>query len=120
MSAARPHKGEPTSEDVIYEDGGDNVFADIGVRDPEDSLLRAKLAKKIADVIHKKRLSQTQTAKILGVDQPKVSKLVRGRISGFTSDRLLRFLTALGCDVRIEIKERHSSRRRGKVVIAAA
>jgi predicted XRE-type DNA-binding protein len=120
MSAAKVQKGEALSEDIIYEDGGENVFVDIGVSDPEDSLLRAKLARKIAVVIQKKGLSQTQIAKILGVDQPKVSKLVRGRISGFTSDRLLRFLTALGCDVRIEIKERRSNRRRGKVVIAAA
>lgn len=112
-------KGETSREGVTYEDGGENVFADIGVADPEDSLLRAKLAKKIASVIEKKGLSQTQIARILGVDQPKVSKLVRGRISGFTSDRLLRFLTALGCDVRIEIKDGRSSRRRGKVVIAA-
>jgi predicted XRE-type DNA-binding protein len=103
---------------VTYEDGGENVFADIGVRNPEDSLLRTKLAKRIAEVVERKELSQTQIARILGVDQSKVSKLVHGRISGFTSDRLLRFLTALGCDVRIEITER-SPRRRGKVIVAA-
>jgi predicted XRE-type DNA-binding protein len=80
------------SEDVIsYEEGGENVFADIEVRDPEASLLRAKLAKQIADLIEKKGLSQSDIAAILNVDQPKVSKLVIGRISGFTSDRLLRF-----------------------------
>ena len=108
------------SKDIIFEDGGENVFADIGVREPEESLLRAKLAKRIADVIEKKGLGQAQIAQILGVDQPKVSKLVRGRISGFTSDRLLRFLTALGCDVRIEVKEKHASHRRGRIVVAAA
>jgi predicted XRE-type DNA-binding protein len=108
------------SKDIIFEEGGENVFADIGVREPEESLLRAKLAKRIADVIEKKGLGQAQIAGILGVDQPKVSKLVRGRISGFTSDRLLRFLTALGCDVRIEVKEKHTSHRRGRIVVAAA
>lgn len=104
---------------VTYEDGGENIFADIGVRNPEDSLLRAKLAKRIAELIKRERLSQTQIARVLGVDQSKVSKLVYGRISGFSSDRLLRFLTALGCDVRIEIRQR-SPRRRGKVIVAAA
>jgi predicted XRE-type DNA-binding protein len=109
------------SKDIIFEDGGENVFADIGVREPEESLLRAKLAKKIADIIDKKGLSQAQIAEILGVDQPKVSKLVRGRISGFTSDRLLRFLTALGCDVKIVVKEKRTANRtRGKIVFAAA
>ncbi len=110
-------KGETMSEDISFKDGSENVFEDIGVRDPEDSLLRAELVKKIGEIIRKKSLTQTQVAGMLGVDQPKVSKLVRGRISGFTSDRLFRYLTALGCDVRIEIKD--SSRARGKVLVAA-
>lgn len=107
------------SEDIKFQDGSDNVFADIGVREPKDSLLRAQLVKKIAEVIERKKLNQTQIARILGVDQPKVSKLVRGRISGFTSDRLLRFLTALGCDVEIEFKEKSADRARGKLIVAA-
>jgi len=106
------------SEDK-FQDGSANVFADIGVRDPEDSLLRAELMKKIADVIARKKLSQARIARILGVDQPKVSQLVRGRISGFTSDRLFRFLTALGCDVRIEVKEKRRGRTHGRLIVAA-
>ena len=114
------------SEAIKYEEGGANVFADIGVRDPEQSLVRAKLAEQIAEVIHKKGLSQHQIATILGVDQSKVSKLIRGRISGFTSDRLLRYLTALGCDIRIQVTEPKVARPsrlvsiapRGKVVVA--
>lgn len=114
------------SEDIIdFEEGGENVFADIGVRDPGEALVRAKLAKQIADLIHRQNLSQAQIATILRVDQSKVSKLVRGRISGFTSDRLLRYLTALGCDVRIEVKENRvatspvaSIRQRGRVIVA--
>jgi predicted XRE-type DNA-binding protein len=111
------------SKDIIrYEEGGENVFADIGVRDPEGSLVRAKLVRQIGDLIQRKGLSQSEIATILGVDQPKVSKLVRGRISGFTSERLLRFLTALGCDVDIKIKphSRVGVLARGKVVVSAA
>jgi predicted XRE-type DNA-binding protein len=103
-----------------YEDGNDNIFTDIGVRDPEDSLLRAQLVVQLGKVIRKKSLSQTEIAKILGVDQSKVSKLVRGRISGFTSDRLLRFLVSLGCDVKIEVKQKSRGRKRGRLVVAAA
>jgi predicted XRE-type DNA-binding protein len=107
------------SEDIVYRKGGGNVFADIGVRDPEDSLVRAKLAKEIAELIHRKGLRQHQIAEILGVDQSKVSKLVKGRISGFTSDRLLRYLNLLGCDVRIEVSESSGVKARGKVVVVA-
>src|SRR5258708_38845823 len=107
------------SKDIVYEEGSENVFADIGVRDPEGSLVRAKLAKQIAELIRRKRLRQNQVADILGVDQSKVSKLVRGRISGFTSDRLLRYLNALGCDIRIEIRStRRTGQRCGRVVVA--
>jgi predicted XRE-type DNA-binding protein len=98
--------------------GTANVFADIGVRDPEGSLVRAKLAKQIAELIRRKRLRQNQVAHILGVDQSKVSKLVRGRISGFTSDRLLRYLNSLGCDVHIQIRPARTIQRRGRVVVA--
>ena len=111
------------SKDIVYQEGSENVFVDIGARDPEESRMRADLVKEIGSLIRKSRLRQTEVAAILGVDQSKVSKLVRGRISGFTSDRLLRFLRALGCDVRIEIKRRavrnNSLRRQGKIVVAA-
>jgi len=108
------------SKDIkVYEDGSENVFADIGVRDPEDSLVRAQLAKQIVEIIEKKGLRQSEIADILGVDQSKVSKLVRGRISGFTSDRLLRFLNRLGCDVKIEIRRTRIVKTRGRVSVVA-
>ncbi len=101
---------------IRHEAGSGNVFEDIGVRDPEDSRVRAELALKIAEVIKKRGLRQAEIAEILRVDQAKVSKLVRGRISGFTSDRLLRYLEALGCRVRIEVKE---TRVRGRVEVVS-
>ena len=107
------------SKDIVYTVGGRNVFADIGVRDPEDSLMRAKLAKQIAQIIQRKGLRQIEIARILDVDQSKVSKLVRGRISGFTSDRLLRFLNSLGCDVEIRVRRRRNVEARGRVSVIA-
>lgn len=110
------------SEDIVYQEGSENVFVDIGVRDPEGSRMRADLVREVGNLIRKTRLRQTEVAAILGVDQSKVSKLVRGRISGFTSDRLISFVRALGCDVRIEIRPRstrkNSLHRRGKIVVA--
>lgn len=110
------------SKDIVYADGSENVFADIGVRDPEGSRVRAELAFQIAQLIRRKGLRQNEVARILGVDQSKVSKLVRGRISGFTSDRLFRFLNALGCSVRIEVTRPQKGKRkvRGKVVVTQA
>jgi predicted XRE-type DNA-binding protein len=99
---------------IRHEQGSGNVFADIGVRNPEDSRVRADLALKVAQLVKKRGLKQTEIAKILRVDQAKVSKLVRGRISGFSSDRLLSYLSALGCHVRINVKETRSS---GKIEV---
>ena len=109
-----------TDIDIQVEEGSENVFADIGVREPEESLLRAKLAKQIVGIIERRNLNQTQIADILGIDQPKVSKLIRGQISGFGSERLFRFLSALGCDVKIEVKARRAANRRGKLTVVAA
>ncbi len=82
-----------------------NVFADLGLPDDEQAFAKAELARKISEIITKKKLTQKQAAKILDVDQPKVSALMRGRLTGFSTDRLMRFLNALGRDVEIVIKK---------------
>lgn len=107
------------SKGIKHVNGSENVFADIGVRDPEDSRVRANLAYKIAQLIKKRGLRQVDVAKLLEADQAKVSKLVRGQISGFTSDRLFRYLQALSCDVRIELKETKTSRHRGRIEVVS-
>jgi predicted XRE-type DNA-binding protein len=86
-----------------------NVFADLGVPDPEECLAKAKLVQRIADAIAERKLTQTRAAGIFSVDQPKISALVRGKFEGFSIDRLLRFLNALGRDMEIII----SPARRG-------
>ena len=106
--------------EIQIEEGSGNVFADLGVRDPEDAVLRADLAKQIADIIKERHLTQTEVARILGVDQSKVSKLAKGYIYGFTCDRLFRFLSRLGCDVTVKVKRRKTSKRRGTVQVVAA
>ena len=88
-----------------------NVFADLGVGAPEEALAKAGLAAQIAAIIASRKLNQSEAARLLGIDQPKVSGLLRGRLSGFSTDRLLRFLTALGSDVEIVIRP---SRRKGR------
>lgn len=96
--------------DVVQ--GSDNVFADLGVAEPEETLAKAELARRISEIIRRRRLTQRQTATLLGVDQPKVSALMRGQLYAFSTDRLLRFLTALDRDVEIVIKPKAGSRAR--------
>lgn len=81
-----------------------NVFADLGLPDPEGLLAKAELVRQIDAIIHERGLSQTQAAAILGIDQPKVSALLNGRLSGFSMDRLVRFLLALDRDVQISVR----------------
>jgi predicted XRE-type DNA-binding protein len=89
---------------VSIEESSGNVFADLGLKNPEELLAKAQLVQRIADIIAERKLTQARAAKILGVDQPKVSALLRGKLDGFSTDRLFRFLNALGRDVDIVIR----------------
>src|ERR1700758_3688578 len=91
------------SEETIISSIG-NVFADLGRPNPEEALAKALLAQKIIDVIRHRRLTQVRAAMILDVDQLKISALMRGRLSGFSIERLMRFLMLLGHDIEITIK----------------
>ncbi len=97
-----------------------NVFKDLGVSAPEEALAKAELTAKIAEIISSRKLTQAEAAEVLGVDQPKVSALLRGRLAGFSTDRLLRFLTALGRDVEIVIRPRREAKGRGRLHVVSA
>ena len=92
-----------------------NVFEDLDLPEPEDRLAKAELARKISEIIKKRRLSQAETAEILGVDQPKVSAIMHGRLADFSFERLFQFLTALGRDIQITVKSKPRSRARGEL-----
>ena len=81
-----------------------NVFADLSLPKADDLLAKAELAAKIIGEIERRRLTQSQAAAILGVDQPKVSALKQGRLSSFSIERLMRFLLLLGRDIEIVVK----------------
>lgn len=86
--------------------GSTNVFADLGYANSEEMLAKAQLVSRISDLIRQRRLTQSDAAELLGIDQPNVSRLLHGQLSGFSYERLLRFLNALGCDVEIVVKRR--------------
>jgi predicted XRE-type DNA-binding protein len=82
-----------------------NVFADLGLPEAEDRLLKAQLALKIQQLIELKGMTQVEIAPLLGLDQPKVSNLIRGRLSGFSVERLFGILNKLGHNVEVRISE---------------
>jgi len=92
-----------------------NVFEDLGFTDAETMEIKSELSRKISSIIQHRHLSQIQAAKLLGVDQPKISALMGGKLSGFSVERLFRFLTILGRDVRILIKPKSRKRLQGRV-----
>jgi len=92
-----------------------NVFADLGLADADDLMAKANLALHIRRTLETRKLTQIQAAKLLRIDQPKVSQIVNGRLDGFSTERLMRFLNDLGCDVRISVSEPHPGER-GQVV----
>jgi predicted XRE-type DNA-binding protein len=95
-----------------------NVFADLGLPKPDDLLAKAELAAKIVREIQRRRLTQNAAAAILGIDQPKVSALKQGKLSGFSIERLMRFLVLLGRDVEIVVKQAPRSRLTGRLRVA--
>jgi len=83
-----------------------NVFADLEVPDADAALAKAELARRSCAILAARKLTQAQAAAILGIDQPKVSALIRGKLDGFSTERLFRFLNALGQDVEIVVRPR--------------
>ena len=98
--------------------GTGNVFADLKLPDAEAYLAKSELAASIFKIVKGRKLTQAATGKLLGISQPNVSALLNGHLDGFSTDRLLRFLNALGCDVRITISPPHP-RSPGRVQVMA-
>jgi predicted XRE-type DNA-binding protein len=89
---------------VKVEESSGNVFEDLGLPNPDETLVKAKLAIHIGKIVESKGWNQGNAAKRMGIDQPKVSKILRGQLSEFSIERLLGFLRAIGCDVEIVLK----------------
>ncbi|HOZ50142.1 MAG TPA: helix-turn-helix transcriptional regulator [Candidatus Hydrogenedentes bacterium] len=94
-----------------------NVFTDLDLPDAEDAIAKAELAWRINAIIRQRGLKQTEAAALLGIDQAKVSALSRGRLNSFSTERLFRFLNALGQDVQIVIRAKPASRDQGQVSV---
>ena len=98
------------TDETMVERGSGNVFADLGFPDSDTHLLKSKLVTRIELIISQRGLKQVEAAKLLGLSQPDVSRLLRGQFQDYSVERLLRLLMALGRDVKIVIQKSHSER----------
>jgi predicted XRE-type DNA-binding protein len=87
-----------------YTEGSGNIYEDLGFPDSEERLAKARLAMRIENIIEKRKLKQAKAAEILGINQPKISALMNGRLSGFSIERLIHYLNLLDQDVEIIVK----------------
>jgi predicted XRE-type DNA-binding protein len=108
-------KRKARKADLAVTASSGNVFADLGFAEPEEELTKAQLASHIRQVIKRRRLTQVTAATLMGIDQPKVSALLNGRLANFSSERLMRLLTQLGQDVDIMVKATARKRARGRI-----
>jgi predicted XRE-type DNA-binding protein len=107
------------AEQIRVTKSSGNVFADLGLPNADERLVKATLAIEIGRIIKARKLTQQAAARLMGIDQPKVSHLLRGRLSGFSTERLLGFLTALGRDVEIVVRTPPRRRRQGRLRVVA-
>ncbi|MCF8160937.1 MAG: helix-turn-helix domain-containing protein [Polaromonas sp.] len=99
------------TNDTQVETGSGNVYADLGMADAQEMLVKAKLASKISDIIKRQGLTQQQAAELLAMPQPKVSLMLRGQFRGISESKMLDCLARLGRDIDIVVKP---ARRRTK------
>jgi predicted XRE-type DNA-binding protein len=98
-----------------------NVFEDLRVGEPSEALAKSELAALISRELRARGLTQAAAAKVLGIDQPKISEQLRGRLTRFSTERLITFLTRLGRDVEILVREptRSTAARTGRIQVRA-
>ena len=102
-------------EGVSFEVSSDNIFADIGIANAEEELTKAELAWEIDNIIKKRKLTQEKAAKIMQINQPKVSALLHRKLAGFSIERLMHFLNLLGQDIDIVVKPKARHRKTARV-----
>ena len=112
-------KTDSGDDQTRFEMGSGNVFADLGFQEPEEALAKARLADLIDQNLEERGLTQIQAAEILGIDQGSVSKLVNGRLDGFSQERLVRYLNTLGHDVVIMVQRAPGPPARGRLTVAS-
>jgi len=100
--------------------GSGNVYADLGIANAEEMLVKAQLASKIGEIVRHRKLTQARAAELLGIPQPKLSNMLRGQFRGISETKMIECLTRLGSDVEIVVRERDPERKAGHVSVVFA
>jgi predicted XRE-type DNA-binding protein len=107
-----------TTDDTTITPSSGNVYADLGLPNPEERRTKADLARQIDAILTGRKLTQRAAAAILGIPQPKVSNILNGRLSGFSVERLMGLLAILGQDVQIVLTPAADAKGRGEITVA--
>ena len=107
------------SSKIEIEEGSGNVFADLGLANAEQELIKAHLTLQIYRIVKARKLTQARAAELLGIKQPHVSLLMRNRSGSFSVERLMEFLTDLGHDIEIRVKPTRKHHGQVSVYVAA-
>lgn len=103
---------EDFEQDIKITTSSGNIFADLGLPNPDEMLAKAELARKISQAITARGLTQVEAAELLGIDQPKISALIRGKLTGFSLERMFKFLNDFDSDIEIIVKPKSSHNAR--------
>lgn|SRR5688572_13014374 len=107
------------SKELEQSIGSGNVFEDLGLPNSDELMAKAKLASQVSSIIQHRHLTQAAAADLLGITQPRVSDLVRGRLDKFSLEKLLDFLLALDRDVEIVVRKKPRSRQQARLMVGA-
>jgi predicted XRE-type DNA-binding protein len=106
------------NEKIEFVESSGNIFADLGLPNPEERLAKAELAREIRRIITDRDLTQAQAGAILGIAQPNVSDLMPGKLARFSVEKMLEFLTALGRDIKIVVTASVTPEEPGEITVA--
>lgn len=108
------------TQEIRIQASSGNVFADLGLENADELLVKAELARKISNIITKQNMTEAEASEILKIDQIKVSDLINGKLSSFSTVQMFRFLNSLGRDVEIVVKSKPKSRLKARTRVVSA
>jgi len=109
-----------TDKSANHHRGSANVYADLGYKSADEMLVKAQLVTTIAEILAERGLTQTKAAALLGIPQPKLSKMLRGQFRGFSERKLMDCLTLLGRDIDIVVRTTPKRKGQGAVSVSFA
>ena len=106
--------------DMTIRRGSANIFADLGLPNADTHLLKAQLMSRVHDTLQGRKLTQTEAARVMGISQPDLSRMLKGQFRDVSVERIMRMLAKLGCEVDIVIKPQGRRRAFEPIHVGAA